>query len=141
MASRLITALCGILFGAGLTLSDMVNPDRVLGFLDLFGMWDPTLAFVMGGALLPMGIAWIIQRSMTKPVADTQFTIPATNPTDRNLIIGALLFGAGWGLVGFCPGPAIAVLPLDGWRAFAFLAAMLTGIVIHRVYQARTKSS
>ena len=135
MKNRLIPIICGILFGVGLVLSDMVNPDRVLGFLNVFGIWDPTLAFVMSGALVPMGIAWSIQRLMTKPIAETHFAIPTTKTVDRNLIIGALLFGAGWGLVGFCPGPAIAVLPLDGWQAFSFFGAMLTGMVFHSIYQ------
>lgn len=132
-----ISLICGLLFGAGLALSDMVNPDRVIGFLDLFGAWDPTLAFVMGGALIPMALAWIVQRSLAEPMAGGEFDLPTNQALDGKLIAGAVIFGIGWGLVGFCPGPAIAVLPLDGWQAGTFAIAMVAGMTVHRLYAAR----
>lgn len=122
----------GTLFGAGLALSDMVNPDRVLAFLDLAGRWDPSLAFVMGGALFPMAIAYFVSRRMSSPLLDKRFFIPESRVLDRQLILGAVLFGMGWGLVGLCPGPALAGLVLGVWELWLFVAAMLAGMMIHR---------
>lgn len=131
---NLIAALVtGIIFGAGLTLSDMVNPARVLAFLDLFGAWDPTLAFVMGGALIPSAIAYLITRRMRQPVLHTTFHIPENRVVDRQLLIGGAIFGVGWGLVGYCPGPALAGLALTGWQPWLFGAAMLAGMWIHSI--------
>lgn len=122
----------GIIFGAGLALSDMINPARVLGFLDLAGNWDPSLAFVMGGAIIPMVIAYALSRRMRTPLFDQSFFIPENRVLDSRLLIGAALFGIGWGLVGLCPGPAIAGLVLGMWQPWLFVAAMLGGMVIHR---------
>jgi uncharacterized membrane protein YedE/YeeE len=123
----------GALFGAGLVLSDMVNPARVQAFLDLAGEWDPSLAFVMGGALIPMAIAYVISRRMGSPLLDKSFFIPENRVLDRQLMLGAVLFGMGWGLAGFCPGPALAALAMGLWQPWVFTAAMLAGMVIHRV--------
>ncbi len=122
----------GILFGAGLAVSDMINPARVLGFLDLAGNWDPSLAFVMGGAIIPMVIAYALSRRMRTPLFDKSFFIPENRVMDSRLLIGASLFGVGWGFVGFCPGPAIAGLVLGMWQPWLFVAAMLGGMLIHR---------
>ena len=122
----------GIIFGAGLALSDMINPARVLGFLDLAGNWDPSLAFVMGGAIIPMVIAYALSRRMRTPLFDQSFFIPENRVLDSRLLIGAALFGIGWGLVGFCPGPAISGLVLGMWQPWLFVAAMLGGMLIHR---------
>jgi len=123
----------GTLFGAGLALSGMVDPTRVRAFLDPFGgAWDPTLAFVMVGALLPMGVAWAMRPRLTKPIADTAFALPATTPIDKRLIGGAVIFGVGWGIAGLCPGPAIADLALRPIAAAPFVAAMLVGFGLHR---------
>lgn len=122
----------GIIFGAGLALSDMINPARVLGFLDLAGNWDPSLAFVMGGAIIPMVIAYALSRRMRTPLFDQSFYIPENRVLDSRLLIGAALFGIGWGLVGLCPGPAIAGLVLGMWQPWLFVAAMLGGMGIHR---------
>lgn len=123
----------GVLFGAGLALSDMVNPERVLAFLDVAGNWDPSLAFVMGGALIPSAIAYAVMRRMRRPLLEAQFGIPESRDLDFNLVGGAVLFGVGWGLVGLCPGPAIAGLAFGRWELWLFAAAMLAGMLLHKI--------
>ena len=132
MRQGAIALAAGLLFGAGLAVSGMADPQRVQAFLDLGGDWDPTLAFVMGGAMLVMFVAWAIQRRMAAPVAAGKFDLPATNRIDARLAIGALIFGAGWGIGGLCPGPAIADLAIAPVQAAMFVAAMLAGMAIHR---------
>lgn len=132
MKQTAIALAAGLIFGAGLAISGMADPQRVQAFLDLFGAWDPTLAFVMGGAIIPMAIAWRIQRRMAAPVAVSRFELPGTNKIDRKLAIGALIFGAGWGIGGLCPGPAIADLAIAPAPAATFVAAMLAGMAVHR---------
>ncbi len=128
--------LAGVLFGAGLAVSGMADPQRVRGFLDLFGAWDPTLAFVMGGALIPMAIAWRIQKRMPSPMAAERFTLPTARDLDPRLIGGAALFGIGWGIAGLCPGPAIADLAIAPVPAAIFVVAMLGGMILHRLLPA-----
>jgi uncharacterized protein len=128
----LIALISGALFGAGLAWSGMADPMRVRGFLDLFGAWDPTLAFVMGGAMIPMAIAWAVQRRMLKPAADEGFDLPGTARIDFKLAVGAILFGIGWGIAGLCPGPALADLAIEPGPAAIFVAAMFSGIAAHR---------
>lgn len=118
----------GVLFGIGLTLSDMINPARVLGFLDVAGSWDPTLAFVMGGALLVTFPAFQLVKKLQKPLCSAQFQLPTSHVIDRRLVGGAALFGIGWGLVGFCPGPAIAALVTLDSGVFVFFLSMLVGM-------------
>lgn len=120
----------GTLFGAGLAISGMLDPVRVRGFLDLFGAWDPTLAFVMGGAMIPMALAWLVQRRMRGPLADTTFHLPETDPITARLIGGAALFGIGWGLGGLCPGPGLAAFAINPAAASIFVAAMLVGFAV-----------
>lgn len=132
MKQGAIALAAGLLFGAGLAVSGMADPQRVQAFLDLGGDWDPTLAFVMGGAMLVMVIAWAIQLRMAAPVAAGKFDLSATNRIDARLAIGALIFGAGWGIGGLCPGPAIADLAIAPVQAAMFVAAMLAGMAIHR---------
>jgi uncharacterized membrane protein YedE/YeeE len=127
----LVALFAGALFGAGLAFSGMADPARVQGFLDLFGHWDPTLAFVMGGAMIPMAFAWIIQRRLDKPFADAHFSLPGTTLIDRSLTIGAVLFGAGWGISGLCPGPGLADLAINPLPALAFVGALLAGMIVH----------
>jgi uncharacterized membrane protein YedE/YeeE len=122
--------IVGLVFGAGLALSDMINPARVLAFLDPLGAWDPTLAFVMAGALVPSALGYALVRRMKAPLMAEQFCIPANRVVERRLLAGAVLFGAGWGLVGFCPGPAIAALAF-AWQAWVFAAAMAAGMALH----------
>lgn len=131
-----IALLCGTLFGAGLAISGMADPQRVRGFLDLFGAWDPTLAFVMGGALVPMALAWQILKQLPGPWAMETFSLPTASDLDRRLIGGATLFGIGWGVAGLCPGPAIADLAIAPVPAAIFVAAMFGGMILHRLLPA-----
>src|SRR5664280_548761 len=121
--------LAGVIFGAGLTLSDMVNPARVLNFLDVAGQWDPTLMFVMAGglAVTTLGYRLIFRRS--SPVADEKFHLPTRRQIDLPLVGGAALFGVGWGLAGICPGPALADLVTLEPKVLLFVAAMLVGML------------
>jgi len=126
----------GILFGIGLTVSGMTDPERVRGFLDIFGKWDPTLVFVMGGAVIVMAIAWRIRARMNKPVFGEKFSLPDRTDLDTRLILGSALFGIGWGLAGLCPGPAVASLALSPIQVAPFVIAMLAGMLIQRLMAA-----
>ncbi len=126
---KLVALVAGLIFGLGLVVSDMINPGRVLGFLDLFGgAWDPTLAFVMLGAVAVMAIAWSLAEARQQPVFGGQMPGPASSLIDRKLIGGAALFGLGWGLVGLCPGPALAGILVGGVSVWIFVAAMIVGM-------------
>jgi hypothetical protein len=137
MKSMLVAIVCGSLFGAGLVVSDMVNPARVLAFLDVAGAWDPSLALVLGGALIPSSLAYLIRRRMAAPVVAASFDVPTASTIDRALITGAALFGVGWGVVGLCPGPAIAALTTGRWQILLFVAAMIGGMALYRVLHDR----
>ena len=131
---RALTALvAGLLFGAGLALSGMADPYRVQAFLDIFGAWDPTLAFAMGGALIPMAAAWLVRRRLVKPLVADAFDLPSTRHVDAPLVIGSVLFGVGWGISGLCPGPAIAGLSLAPANAAVAVAAIMAGMALHRL--------
>lgn len=136
MVRAAIALAAGALFGAGLVISGMVNPARVLGFLDVAGIakgtWDPTLAFVMAGALAVAAPAFWLGRRRARPLLDTQYHLPPKMGIDRSLLAGAVLFGLGWGLVGFCPGPALAALGTGRAEVLAFAAAMAAGMVLYR---------
>ncbi|MBB3764913.1 DUF6691 family protein [Sphingomicrobium lutaoense] len=127
--------LSGTLFGAGLALGGMTNPARVRGFLDLFGDWDPTLAFVMGGAVIVMAIAWRFQSGMKQPLFAPKFALPDRSDLTSRLVIGSLLFGVGWGVAGLCPGPGIAALVVEPSSAVIFLAAMFAGMGLVRIFE------
>ena len=129
----LIALASGGLFGLGLIVSDMVNPARVLDFLDIAGAWDPTLAFVMGGALIPMAIAWRMAAARPAPVCGGEFPGRPATRLDPRLLGGAALFGAGWGLVGFCPGPALTALGTGSPEALIFTVAMLIGMLGYKI--------
>jgi uncharacterized membrane protein YedE/YeeE len=118
----LISLVCGLLFGAGLALAGMTRPQKVLGFLDVAGQWDPSLIFVLGGAL---AFHYILRRR--SPVLAPSFDLPKAQVIDFKLTIGALIFGVGWGLSGYCPGPAIALLATPNAEALYFLPALLAG--------------
>jgi uncharacterized membrane protein YedE/YeeE len=140
-ARHLTPALvAGTLFGAGLTVSGMTDPQRVRGFLDLFGQWDPTLAFVMGGAVLVMAFAWQLRKRLGHPLFAERFVLPDRSDFDARLISGSALFGIGWGLAGLCPGPAIASLALAPAAILPFVVAMLAGMAIHRLLPRFTPS-
>lgn len=124
---HLMSLIAGSLFGAGLFLSGMTDTTKVQGWLDVFGAWDPTLAFVMGGAILPMMVAWRLTEGRT-PLAGETFPQAPGSLIDRKLVMGSVAFGAGWGLAGLCPGPAIASLSYGGAGGLVFLAAMLLGM-------------
>lgn len=127
-----VALLSGALFGYGLSLSGMVDPARVLGFLDIAsGRWDPSLMFVLGGAVCIAFIAVTIQRRLQRPVFDTQFHIPERTDIDARLISGSVLFGIGWGLAGFCPGPALSALTTGLTPVLLFIVAMIAGMLLH----------
>ena len=138
--SMLFSLLAGIIFGAGLTLSDMVNPARVLNFLDVAGTWDPTLMFVMAGglAVTTLGYRWVFRRS--SPLADDKFHVPTRQQIDLPLVGGAALFGVGWGLAGICPGPAFTDLATLEPKVLLFVAAMLGGMIAAAVLRSRIYS-
>ena len=122
----------GLVFGIGLTLAQMTNPAKVLAFLDLFGAWDPSLALVMGGAVVVTFCGFRLLRARTAPICDTAMHWPSATAIDARLIGGAALFGLGWGLVGLCPGPAIASLGIAPQRSGLFVVAMLIGMALAR---------
>lgn len=123
-----VALISGSIFGIGLVVADMTNPARVQAFLDIAGAWDPTLAFVMGGAMIPMLIAWRVAGGMPSIAG----SLPALRTEiDSRLIAGSAMFGAGWGLGGFCPGPAIAALSFGGGGAVIFCVSMLVGMAAH----------
>jgi uncharacterized membrane protein YedE/YeeE len=129
---RMIVALfAGALFGLGLAVSGMMNPAKVIGFLDVAGGWDPTLAFVMGGALLVTIPAFRLILNRPRPILADGFALPTKSALDGRLLGGATLFGVGWGLSGFCPGPAVAALVTGLTPVFAFVAAMVAGMVLY----------
>jgi uncharacterized membrane protein YedE/YeeE len=131
MLAKLMPLVVGLLFGLGLHVSGMTDPERVLGFLDVAGAWDPTLAFVMGGALLVTLPVFLLVQKGQKPWFDTRFYLPSAAHIDRPLLEGAAMFGLGWGLVGLCPGPALANLVTLRGDILLFVAAMVLGMLAH----------
>ena len=131
-ALRTLAALgCGLIFGLGLAVSGMMNPAKVTGFLDVAGDWDPTLVFVMGGALLITVPAYRMILKRRRPVLESSFSLPTKKSLDAPLIVGSALFGVGWGLVGFCPGPAVAAIGTGLPAVLGFVAAMVAGMALH----------
>jgi len=133
----LASLLCGFIFGCGLLVSDMVSPAKVLAFLDVLGAWDPSLAVVMAAALVVTWIGFAIARRRGRPLLDAQCDWPTKTAVDAPLVIGAVMFGAGWGLVGLCPGPAVANLATLSPPVLLFVAAMLAGMTLHDLWQRR----
>lgn len=130
MRHRLTEFAVGLLFGLGLIVSGMTDPSKVLGFLDLFGFWDPSLALVMGGAVLVGALAFAVARKRTKAFLGGALHMPTARHIDRRLVVGSLLFGAGWGVAGFCPGPAIVSAAAGQPKAVVFVLAMLLGMAV-----------
>ena len=128
--SKLASLFCGIIFGIGLVISQMINPVKVLGFLNLFGEWDPSLAFVMIGALIVSSPLFHLFKNREKPIFSSSFSISNKKEIDQKLIFGSILFGAGWGLVGLCPGPAITSIALLNASSAIFVVSMFSGFYI-----------
>ena len=131
--TALVALLAGTVFGAGLALGGMTDPGRVRGFLDLFGDWDPTLAFVMGGAVLVMALAWALRPRFAHPLFAEKFALPDRSDLTPRLIGGSVLFGVGWGVAGLCPGPGIAALVIEPAAAAVFVIAMVAGMALVRL--------
>ncbi|MCW0181681.1 MAG: YeeE/YedE family protein [Zavarzinia sp.] len=136
--ARTITALvAGLIFGLGLALAGMTDPAKVIGFLDLAGAWNPALAFVMGAGVIVTFIGYRLVLARPKPVLEAKFQIPTRTDIDAPLVVGAALFGIGWGLAGYCPGPALSSLIAGNGEVFALVGAMIAGMITVRVIRAR----
>jgi uncharacterized membrane protein YedE/YeeE len=125
--------IAGLLFGSGLILSGMSNPAKVLAFLDLAGRWDPSLLFVMAGAILVAAIAFRVGGARARTVFGGHIHLPGAAHVDARLVLGSVVFGVGWGLVGYCPGPALTSLGVGGWPTLLFVAAMIAGMAVFEV--------
>jgi uncharacterized membrane protein YedE/YeeE len=137
MKNRLSEFLVGLLFGVGLLLSGMTDPGKVQGFLDLAGAWDPSLAMVMGGAVLVGFFAFALAKRRTTTFLGGALRLPSASHIDKRLVIGALMFGAGWGLAGFCPGPALVSMASGEGKAAFFVAFMLIGMLVFEIMDRR----
>ncbi len=127
--NRLSEFIVGLIFGLGLILSGMTDPGKVIGFLDLFGSWDPSLAFVMGGAIFVGLFAFALAKKRTTNFLGQALHLPKSNQIDKRLVLGSLVFGAGWGLAGFCPGPAWVTMASGNTKALIFVIAMIAGMI------------
>ena len=137
MQHRISEFAVGLLFGIGLILSGMTDPGKVVGFLDLFGQWDPSLALVMGGAIMVGVFAFAIAKKRTTTFLGGALHLPKSTDIDRRLVVGGLVFGAGWGLAGFCPGPALVSLGAGQPKAAVFVVAMLAGMYVFELLERR----
>jgi uncharacterized membrane protein YedE/YeeE len=137
----LVSFLVGLLFGAGLVVSGMTDPFKVIGFLDVTGLWDPSLAFVMAGAVLVGAVAYRLAGKRDAAILGGPMRLPARAAVDRRLVAGSLVFGIGWGLAGFCPGPALAALGAGYGKAAAFVAAMLAGMAVYEFAERRRRAT
>lgn len=133
-----VAFLIGLVFGLGLVISQMINPAKVLGFLDLFGQWDPTLAVVLGASVVVSAIGYRLAVRRGRPMLDTEMRLPTRNDVDVRLVSGAAVFGVGWGLIGLCPGPALAALSYGMWEVGLFVAAMAAGMFLHAGFERLT---
>lgn len=129
--------LIGLLFGFGLILAGMTDPGKVIGFLDLFGTWDPSLALVMGGAIAVGAVAFAMAKKRTTNFLGGAMRLPTSNDINTRLVVGSLMFGAGWGLAGFCPGPALVSLGAGQDKAVVFVIAMVLGMLVFEVLERR----
>ena len=132
--------LAGLVFGLGLIVSGMANPAKVLGFLDLSGRWDPSLALVMGGAIAVGAVAFAVARRRTRSLLGAAMRLPTARAVDRRLVLGSILFGIGWGVAGFCPGPGLVAAGMGEAKALVFVAAMLAGMVGYELIE-RSRSA
>ena len=129
--------VAGVIFGLGLIVSGMADPAKVLGFLDLAGAWDPSLAFVMAGAIAVGAVAFAVARERRVSFLGAEMNLPTTRRIDRRLVAGSLTFGIGWGVAGFCPGPGLVALGMGEIKALVFVAAMLAGMGLYEVLERR----
>lgn len=136
----LMSLFAGLVFGLGLIISGMTDPSKVIGFLDLAGNWDPSLAFVMGGAILVGVLAFRFARTRPQAILGGPMRLPAATHIDRRLVLGGLAFGAGWGLAGYCPGPVLASLATGGSQPLIFTVAMLAGMAIFEIQDRLSQS-
>ncbi len=139
MKHRISEFVVGLIFGIGLILSGMTDPGKVIGFLDLFGAWDPSLALVMGGAILVGVFAFALAKKRSTTFLGSALHLPNSRDIDKRLLLGSLVFGAGWGLAGFCPGPAIVSLGTGQPKAVVFVLAMLAGMLLFELSERRTQ--
>jgi uncharacterized membrane protein YedE/YeeE len=137
--NRITEFLVGLLFGIGLLVSGMTDPAKVQGFLDLAGAWDPSLAFVMGGAILVGLVAFAVAKRRTRTFLGGAMHLPTSRDIDRRLVVGSLIFGAGWGLAGFCPGPGLVAMGAGEPKAALFVAAMVGGMLLFEVFERRAR--
>ncbi|MGB7250182.1 MAG: DUF6691 family protein [Phormidesmis sp.] len=137
MKKNILALIAGIIFGLGLGLSQMIDRQRVLGFLDLAGTWDPTLLFVLGGAVAVTAIAFRFVLRQPKPLFAGQFYLPTRKDVDWQLVTGAAIFGVGWSISGYCPGPGITALVLGSWNPVLFLLSMVAGMIVFNRYAAK----
>jgi uncharacterized membrane protein YedE/YeeE len=137
--NRIIEFFVGLLFGIGLLVSGMTDPAKVQGFLDLAGAWDPSLAFVMGGAILVGLVAFSVAKTRTRSLLGGAMHLPTSRDIDRRLVVGSLMFGAGWGLAGFCPGPGLVAMGAGEPKAALFVAAMVGGMLVFEVLDRRVQ--
>jgi uncharacterized membrane protein YedE/YeeE len=140
MKRNLTSLLAGLLFGFGLALSGMTHPQKVLGFLDIAGVWDASLLFVLGGAVGVTLVSFRFILRLNKPVLAERFVITEETHIDRQIILGATLFGIGWGISGYCPGPAIALIASPNWELLAFLPAAILGAVAEKYLELRSQA-
>jgi uncharacterized protein len=139
MKNRIVEFAVGLMFGLGLIVSGMTDPGKVIGFLDLAGLWDPSLAFVMGGAILVGLLAFAVAKKRTTSFLGGAMQLPTARDIDKRLVIGSMVFGVGWGLAGFCPGPAIVSMGAGEPKAFVFVLAMLAGMALFELLESRTR--
>lgn len=138
--NRISEFAIGLLFGWGLLISGMTDPGKVIGFLDLAGTWDPSLAFVMGGGILVGLIGFTVAKKRTRSILGSAMHLPTSRDIDRRLVLGSLTFGAGWGLAGFCPGPGIVAMGAGESKAALFVVAMIAGMLVFEVLDRWTKA-
>lgn len=139
--AAVVSFVCGLLFGFGLLLSGMANPAKVLGFLDIAGRWNPSLAFVMIGAVAVAAIGFAIARRRDRSLLGLPMQIPARARVTRRLVLGSAAFGVGWGIAGFCPGPALVALGLGSAKAWVFVASMMVGMALFEWLEQRRQAS
>lgn len=140
VARSLVGAACGLIFALGLGLAGMLQPGKVIAFLDVTGDWDPSLAFVMGGAALTFGVCWFFIAKRPAPVLDLRFHLPSLQEIDGRLLVGSALFGLGWGLAGLCPGPAVVSLASGGQGVLIFVGTMVLGMWAFKLWRDRVDS-